>query len=76
MTIGITNHSKQRINRRFPQLKDLSFSETRKYFLQLINQSLIIYHEPINNTNVYIGVNFKLILTADNRHKLVTVISI
>jgi predicted chitinase len=76
MHIGLTNHSLQRLNQRFPQIfTDGTIKTTRKQLDHLRQISKIVYHEPTNNTDVYIGSFFKMILSSNHSHNLVTFIA-
>jgi hypothetical protein len=75
--INLTRHGLKRLKQRFPEINNLStLKEIKQYLLILINQySIIAYYEPTNNTNVYIGSSFKIVVSADCYHDLVTFIS-
>jgi hypothetical protein len=73
--LNISNHGNQRINQRLPQIKNFPFKEKQKYLLYLINNhSLIAYTEPDKKHDVYIGLFFKIVVSADCYHELVTII--
>jgi hypothetical protein len=69
--ILFTRHGILRFYQRYHNYDHKNTKQIKEFLLSLINQSLIVYQEP-NNTNVFIGANFKIVL--DSKNRLVTFI--
>lgn len=75
MHIGITNHGAERLNQRYPIFNGQTIKQIRQHLDHLRQSALIVYQEPKNKTEIYIGSFYKMVLSANSKHNLVTFIA-
>jgi hypothetical protein len=75
MHIGITIHGAERLNQRYPIFTGQTIKQIRQHLDHLRKTALVIYQEPKNKTIIYIGSFYKMVLSADSKHNLVTFIA-